>query len=62
MSEIRPNDIAEANAFRRTAVSQRAKLAGEGDGHECPSYGELSICVSCSSCLFSNMFEYTKSW
>ena len=40
MSEIRPRDIAAANAFRRAAVFPQAKFVGEGDGHECPSYGE----------------------
>ncbi len=39
MSEIRPNDIDAANAFRRTTAFPWAKLVGEGDGHECPSYG-----------------------
>jgi len=28
--------------------SPGAKLAGEGDGHECPSYGELQLCDLCS--------------
>ncbi len=42
MSEIRPRDIAAANTFRRTTISERAKLAGECDGHECPSYGEIA--------------------
>ena len=37
MSEIRPNDINAANTFRRITISPRAKLVGEGDGHECPS-------------------------
>ena len=41
MSEIRPNDIDEANAFCRTTIFPMVKLAGEGDGHECPSYGDL---------------------
>jgi hypothetical protein len=41
MSEIRPADSDEANTFCRTAILPRVKRAGEGDGHECPSYAEL---------------------
>ncbi len=41
MSEIRPADSDEANSSGRTTIPPRAKRAGEGDGHECPSYGEL---------------------
>ena len=47
MSEIRPNDIAKANALRRAAISRGAKLVGEGDGHECPSYGESQTLLTC---------------
>ena len=46
MSEIRPSDINEANAFGRTTVFPRAKLVGEGDGHECPSYAELQTLLT----------------
>ena len=43
MSEIRPNDIDEANVLGRTTIPPRAKLAGEGDGHECPSYENCGL-------------------
>ena len=46
MSEIRPNDIDEADVIRRRAMSPAAKLVGEGDGHECPSYMESQPCDS----------------